>query len=104
MSISSAWPERKSGTLTMRCMARTVALLTALLVPACSSPDAGAAPYDAGDVLLSAEAGLAPGPDIDRADPPLGAPTYPNTDITKELEQPTQLVEECDEAMELMLT
>ena len=46
MSISSAWPERKSGTLTMRCMARTVTLLTALLVPACSSPDAGAAPYD----------------------------------------------------------
>ncbi len=46
MSLSSAWLERKSGTLTMRRMARTVALLTALLVPACSSPDAGAAPYD----------------------------------------------------------
>lgn len=31
-------------------------------------------------------------------------PTYPNTDITKELNQAPQLVEECDRAMELMLT
>ncbi len=45
MRISSALPQTQSGT--MRVMVRTAALVTALLAPACSSPDTGEAPGEA---------------------------------------------------------